>query len=73
MVLTLTIPPPNPRTPMNPCEPMAEPRHADPVYAQAVKELVCPKCRETRQVEVTQYLLRITAFCNTCAHAWKLG
>lgn len=43
------------------------------IYAQADKELACPKCGELRQVEVTQYLRRIEAFCKTCAHAWQLG
>ena len=43
------------------------------VYAQATKELMCPKCQEIRQVEVTQYLRKIEAFCAVCAHTWKLG
>ena len=43
------------------------------IYAQAIKEILCPKCGETRQVEVTQYLLKLEAFCNTCSHTWRLG
>ena len=46
---------------------------AETAYARAIKELQCPRCAETRQVEVTQYLLRLEAFCNTCSHTWKLG
>lgn len=46
---------------------------AETVYAQATKELMCPKCLEIRQIEVTQYLRKIEAFCNTCSHTWKLG
>lgn len=46
---------------------------ANQIYAQAVKEIICPKCQEIRQVEVTQYLRKVEAFCNTCTHLWRLG
>ena len=64
--------PPN-QTTTNPSARVAELHNDNAVYAQAIKDLRCPRCAETRQVEVTQYLLCITAFCNTCAHSWKLG